>query len=622
MSQGSFASDPGSVYTAEEAFADEANEAIYVKTVTALGVTGRKDLLLPLAHRQSYIEYVKAVDGKPNAGYWATKDGQSELAYWQSPVGQDAFNALNEPQELLSELTDLVRRYSDDSTIRCLTKTYGSLRDFFETSTPTTQCANTVRNVVPNTTTCWICGTRITGYPGAGPFKGLELQPECEHVFPIAQALVFSGLYEAQLFKQIQEREGTTAAEAYRRGVTYEYKWAHRICNQVKNDTHYISHTKTSGVFSIDLGKVNDFLTRLQTTPNYGGGRLLMQWIQQERKMTPDVWRAAAGQEIVNTSQALLAYANTSGLTPQQHMKVTLMCVRSYIATSKECAGATEQIPDYVTKTGTPGPGRPLTAATMSAPVEAAKHFIAAVSEQMTGVVQLSVGRLGRQISAKDRALFITQLPDAGLVLRGMLEQTFTYLALNGLRQKMLYYLKSTVGKEVEGERAWSAFQVGMSQIVPGAIYATTADNGPAEIAGKIPYGQVLLSPVIAQDLQAWKNGYLQRIRNSGVPYDAILAMNPNVDPRPDIATPRWFEGRLSGGGLFPRSFSIEGGGLETPHDLSTNARTPKDSPPSGGRRGLYTRLRKRSRPRRTARLRQPARKSRTRRQRKSLDRL
>lgn len=41
-----------------------------------------------------------------------------------------------------------------------------------------------------------------------------------------------------------------------------------------------------------------------------------------------------------------------------------------------------------------------------------------------------------------------------------------------------------------------------------------------------------------------------------------------------------------------------------------------------GGRRGLYTRLRKRSRPRRTARLRQPARKSRTRRQRKSLDRL
>jgi hypothetical protein len=287
-----------------EEFADE---TAFIKTATSLGIVGRKDLLLPLSHRRSYIEYIKAANGAPNSQYWNTPEGQQEYAYWQSPSGQNAFNAIEGPHQLLIGLTDLITKYSDTSTVECLKREYGSLRDFFETSSPTTQCANTIRGVQPNNTTCWICGTKITGFPGAGAFKTLELSPECEHVFPIAQALCFAGLYESQLYKQIAEEKGMNEADAYREGVTYEYQWAHRICNQIKNDTHFIDYNGKAFTIKDDL--LETFLTDLQTTSKFGGGANLMRYIKQELNLNPDQWREKSRKHMKEIKEMALCVA-------------------------------------------------------------------------------------------------------------------------------------------------------------------------------------------------------------------------------------------------------------------------------------------------------------------------
>lgn len=612
-------------YAEEEIFADE---SAYLKTATAFGIVGRKDLLLPLAHRRSYIEYVKGKAGNINVEYWSSPEGQQEYAYWQSPNGQAAFASIEGPSQLLKSLTDLVTAYSDASIVECLKKQYGSLRDFIETSSPTTQCGNTIRGVVPNMTQCWICGTKITGYPGAGVFKSLELTPECEHVFPIAQAICFAGLYETQLYKQIAEIKGITAAESYREGVSYEYQWAHRICNQIKNDTHFIVYDGNR--FSINEGMLVNFLKDLQTTNKYGGGPLLMQYVKQELNITPENWLYAATIRMRDISNRLIEYANTSGLTPEQHAKVTLMSLRSYIAMSPVCAGAVEQIPAVVMVHGRPS--TELASVPMSASVETSKHFISVVTEQMTGIVNLVLNRKDRSIPARERGLLSAMLPDVGLIIRQKLEEAFTYLQLNALRVKTFYYLKSVAKERISDVKSWSDFQVGISQVIPGSIYNIAAVQGVQAVldSGLITAAPALVSFLTSKEVKTelnnWLGSILGKIRQGGVPYDAILQTDPNTDPFPQIPNPRWFEVPQNtvkiGGGTtekFPMTFTIlGGGGLRGRRPLYSNA----SEPTSSDRRGIHEGLRKRTGSRTTPRVRQRTRKPRTRRQRKHLDRV
>jgi hypothetical protein len=65
-------------------------------------------------------------------------------------------------------------------------------------------------------------------YPG--------LTSECEHLLPIAQSIIFLGLYWAKA-----ERDGLFVQN--NNVLRLEYEWAHRTCNQVKSDRSFILFT-------------------------------------------------------------------------------------------------------------------------------------------------------------------------------------------------------------------------------------------------------------------------------------------------------------------------------------------------------------------------------------------
>jgi len=585
-----------------EEFADE---TAFIKAATITGIVGRKDLLLPLAHRRSYIEYVKAASGGPPGGYWNTPEGQQELAYWQSPSGQNALTSVDDANNMLEDLTSLITHYSDQSTVDCLKEKYGSLRDFFETSSPTTQCANTIRGVVPNNTTCWICGVKITGFPGAGEFRMLELSPECEHVFPIAQALCFSGLYEAQLYKQIAEETGKTEAEAYREGVTYEYQWAHRICNQIKNDTHFIGRDENYDFF-IDDSLLDTFLTDLQRTPKYGGGANLMRLVKKTLGKDPEQWKAFAIETMKAVSTRLINYSKTSGLTPLEHSKVTLMSVRSFIATSPECGGMVERVPETQKNKLKASPGG-LSQVDIAEAVAIAKHFIGRATEDLTAIMERTLDKLGRAISARERGALVAMLPDAGLVIREKLESEVTYLELNALRLQILYYLKSKYGDAINrpnNREPWSDFKVWTTHVIQAAIYQASVELLPA-IAGTMPeLAAFVRSDMLKADTTESINTMIAEITASGVPYTDIRAIDSNVDPAPAVMNPSWFKGPAGGSRLQPNPVETSNAG---------------GSASVGARRRLFAGLRKRSGTVRAPGVRQRPRKSRTRRQRKPL---
>jgi hypothetical protein len=264
-----------------------------------------KSILLPLSMRQ-----------QPLPGFWT------------SPAAQQ-YASLAQPYDLLKSLTDMFTTVLGKETVVCLQSKFGNLREVVERSSPQTQC----NNVIGEPSDCWICGGEIsTDNP--------DLGPECEHVFPIAQALVFTGLYEHSLFQQISDEEGTDLPGAYLSGLEKEYRWAHRICNQVKNDAHFIQYNGTNFVINDQL--ILKFINQLTTTQSWGGGNMLCTYLGGTLN---------AGRVILQGRVAAIRAACTPiigtvgrmGLAPIVHAKSTAMYLKQYIASDPDC-GIVEEV--------------------------------------------------------------------------------------------------------------------------------------------------------------------------------------------------------------------------------------------------------------------------------------
>ena len=105
----------------------------------------------------------------------------------------------------------------------------GAIRKFFENYSGD-QCQGALQQTnpfIPGKSLCWICGFVIPDVP---PGTGFSM--ECEHVLPIAQAVFFIDLYR-----------GKHTPQSVVKLVQAEYDWAHRVCNQIKNDTHFLRIT-------------------------------------------------------------------------------------------------------------------------------------------------------------------------------------------------------------------------------------------------------------------------------------------------------------------------------------------------------------------------------------------
>jgi hypothetical protein len=138
-----------------------------------------------------------------------------------------------------------------------------TVRDIWELSSPTTQCENIVGK--SEGATCWICSLPIEP-------STFGLTPECEHVLPIAQAVVYLGLYSTAAVKELFPSNMTMLkGNMSKEYLTKEYKWAHQVCNQVKNDDSYLDFDLTTGQYFVRTDKIRDLLNRIKTNSrSYG----------------------------------------------------------------------------------------------------------------------------------------------------------------------------------------------------------------------------------------------------------------------------------------------------------------------------------------------------------------
>jgi len=102
-------------------------------------------------------------------------------------------------------------------------------RDIYEWTDPTTQCSSVLSPPPFNRKTdkCYICGF------GFYEEKIDELEPVCEHILPIIQAIFFLDLYR-------KEDKGRLTPEQLE-VLKKEYAWAHWCCNSIKDDFSFIA---------------------------------------------------------------------------------------------------------------------------------------------------------------------------------------------------------------------------------------------------------------------------------------------------------------------------------------------------------------------------------------------
>ena len=148
-------------------------------------------------------------------------------------------------------------------------------REIYELSSPTTQCENVIGKVGDNP--CYICGMAIdesdyVSIEGRLPKikrVNLGLTSECEHLLPIAQAIILLGLYSHKL----NEAKKTRIPLFYSHDdvLKLEYAWAHRTCNQIKSDIVLIRYSKLNTRFEVDTGKIENLLKNIfENSDKYG----------------------------------------------------------------------------------------------------------------------------------------------------------------------------------------------------------------------------------------------------------------------------------------------------------------------------------------------------------------
>jgi hypothetical protein len=132
-------------------------------------------------------------------------------------------------------------------------------RDIYEPSAVESQCNNVIGKV-RDVDKCYICGFDFDD-------KTEGLQPTCEHILPIIQAIFFLDLYRgADKGKHTPEQMDI---------LRKEYAWAHRCCNYVKGDNSFlvtkIDRSNNMPRWDFGINQTTKVLSDIHKTYKYEG---------------------------------------------------------------------------------------------------------------------------------------------------------------------------------------------------------------------------------------------------------------------------------------------------------------------------------------------------------------
>jgi hypothetical protein len=266
----------------------------------------------------------------------------------------------------------------------------------------------------------------------------------------------------------------------YLSGLKKEYKWAHRICNQVKNDAHFIKYDGSNFVINDDL--IRNFLEQLIQTRSWGGGKKLSSYLALDGNLNNGMailrGRVEAIREICNS---IIVTVTQLGLTPLQHACSTAMYLKEYVASDANC-GVVENIArTNPTIAGMAGLSL-LNSSSTDGIVEYSKRtYLEIVSNKLFGVYckLLRTFLKSSLINAADRARIIEKIAKVELLFQEGIIQEIRDIVPN-LRLQLMIYLQRLGkfnSKKANSSHIWSRYQVLASQILFIIVIENTCNH-------------------------------------------------------------------------------------------------------------------------------------------------
>jgi hypothetical protein len=187
-------------------------------------------------------------------------------------------------------------------------------RDIYEHGSVEAQCNNTIEKVNRSTDVCYICGfgfyeskddpELVAEYPDEDVRQGVE--PTCEHILPIIQAIFFLDLY-----RPTDKGKLTPAQKAI---LVKEYSWAHECCNLIKSDDSFLvtKINKKTHQPSWDFNSkyTKELLTKISETVLFKGIEVIQSQIDDVDKWTETRTKYIRDQKI----KSILDYIATKGM--------------------------------------------------------------------------------------------------------------------------------------------------------------------------------------------------------------------------------------------------------------------------------------------------------------------
>ena len=371
----------------------------------------------------------------------------------------DCVEDRGDPGVLLKPLATMLREILGEKMVECLQKQYSTLRAVVETSSPTTQCARTLTDSAGNDI-CWICLGPIV--PGDENFSF-----ECEHAFPIAQALCFTGLFSYNIYKSLLETDPALAAQ-YLQDLADEYGPSHRICNQFKNDSHFIVYR--NGKYEVDKDKIREFLNELKTTPNWGTGRALCAYLQQTvckpGGITLEQHIENCVEHIAARCQRILDRAEKFSFTAEQHATLTAMHLKAFFANDPTCGNMQDVLPEY-TKFATPSSSGNLPMVNPPGYIQASEEYMTKNVDYFSNIL---VGELVKQLDgvsmpALTRARLKLGLAEKERIFKEKMKSLQITGEIKDLALQCMVYLQKQI-PPLDDKQLWSRFQIDFRQLI------------------------------------------------------------------------------------------------------------------------------------------------------------
>ena len=246
------------------------------------------------------LEELRRVKQAENERISERNKRQSELDNWRKTLPKDAVDTFTgksfEDLSIFLQRMDvcqpnraslLMKALFPPAAVDIWTKAMKkNCRDIYEPGGIETQCNNTILPVNREKDLCYICGFKF--YSGVDDPEISQhilevregVEPTCEHILPIIQAIFF-----LDLFRQSEKGKISSDKMAI---LKKEYAWTHRCCNYVKRDDSFlvtkISQKSLYPSWGFNAFQTNKTLLEIFNTRDYPGSGIIQKQILTFKK--------------------------------------------------------------------------------------------------------------------------------------------------------------------------------------------------------------------------------------------------------------------------------------------------------------------------------------------------